>query len=134
MAVATDEITQLYVSYARGLDARNFRRARGIFAPDATIEGTFAAGPLDEYFPHVEARIGEYAVTMHHVGTTDIQVADDGLNAHVDSYTVAYHDSPVGGGRPWTMAVCYSDELERRGDRWLVVHRRVKKFWERWSD
>ena len=133
MSAAVDEIMQLYTSYARGLDQRDFVRARAICHPDAVAAGSFASGSIDQYFPVIERKVLEYESTMHNVGTTDVRLDGDGREAQADSYTVAHHLAPVGGGAPWILAVCYADRLERREGVWRVADRRVSKFWERWS-
>jgi hypothetical protein len=133
MTNAADEIRQLYVLYARGLDLRDFARAKSIFAPEATIVGTFSSGSLEEYFPAIEQKVLEYGTTMHDVGTTDVHVTADNETTRADSYTVAHHLDPVGGGQPWVIAVCYSDRLERRADGWRILERHVSKLWERSS-
>jgi hypothetical protein len=126
-------IRNLFYRYAHGLDQRDFDLAGSIFSPDCVIQGTFASGSVSEYWPEICERVKEYERTMHLMGNIYIEETDPGGRAKTETYCIAHHLDPVGGGSPWIIAVIYSDVVERSGDHWQVVERRVAKIWEKES-
>jgi 3-phenylpropionate/cinnamic acid dioxygenase small subunit len=125
-----EEIRQLYMAYAHGLDNRDFEQARATFAPGCQVTGAYVAGPVDDYFPKIRARVELYARTAHFI--SNIYVEDlDGERAATQAYCTAYHLDPFDGSKPWVIAVRYSDVVTRLEDGWKVTERHVDEFWQR---
>ena len=122
-------INDLVVSYACGVDRRDWQLVGSCFAPDAYVAGTRMQGPFREYFPFLQAAIEKYDRTTHFVGNHRASVQRD--HASAETYTVALHfwTDPSAVCHRMALAVRYDDELERR-DGWRIVRRTVVAHWE----
>jgi hypothetical protein len=121
-------INDLVVSYARGVDRRDWPLVGSCFAPDAYVVGTRMRGPFAEYFPFLQSELEKFSRTTHMVGNHWASVNGDSASA--ETYTVALHfwtDASADLHR-MAIAVRYADELERR-DHWRIVRRTVVADW-----
>jgi hypothetical protein len=126
-----DAIRGLSMQYAHGLDRREFAVAQAIFAPGCEVQGTFASGVVEDYFPRIRERVEQYGRTAHFIANVYIEDVDADRSA-TETYCVAYHLDPlIGGEKPWVIAVRYVDDVARGPAGWQVVRRRVDEFWQR---
>jgi 3-phenylpropionate/cinnamic acid dioxygenase small subunit len=126
-----DAIRELFLRYAQAIDCRDFDRAASIFSADCFVHGTFASGPLSDYWPKIRERVEEYGRTMHLVGNILIDESGEDGTAQTDTYCIAYHLEPIEGDSPWVVAVRYTDRLAETEDGWKVIDRSVQLVWER---
>jgi hypothetical protein len=127
-----DDVGDVILRYARGVDRRDWDLVRSCFADDALIEGTRFSGPIDEYLETLRPGVESFPTTMHFMGN---QLADiDGERASTETYAIAHHFAdPDGRVERLVMGVRYLDDLERRDGRWVIVRRRAVSDWLRES-
>jgi hypothetical protein len=121
-------INDLVISYARGVDRRDWPSVEACFAPEAYVAGTRMQAPFAEYFPFLQSEIEKFDRTTHLVANHSATISGDRANA--ETYTVALHFWNDASAAPHRMAIAvrYADELERR-DRWRIVRRSVVADW-----
>jgi len=126
-----DRIARLPLTYARGVDRRDWALVRSCFHDDAVIEGSRMTGPVDAYLRDLEPAVARYVVTMHFMGNQLVDV--DGDRGRCETYAVAYHWAVLPAGAPdeanLVMAVRYLDSTVRVGKTWLIHHRHVDADW-----
>ncbi len=130
------EISDLMVTYARGVDRAEENLLRSVFHPDATVDfgpGIFQGTVADFIGWSLDVRGGMKA-TQHMVCNIRIDLRGD--TAFCETYFMAWHrlDKSTGkedffiGGR-------YLDRLERRPSGaagvWKIAHRKQVKDWTR---
>jgi SnoaL-like protein len=130
--VDREQIRDLPLAYARGIDARDFAVARAVFADDAYVAGTRHQAPIDAYWASLTPGVETYAATLHFMGNQYVALEIGADVGEVEAYAVAYHvadpDDPSGD---LTMGVRYVDAVERRGGAWIIAGRRVHQQWLR---
>jgi 3-phenylpropionate/cinnamic acid dioxygenase small subunit len=128
-----DQIAQLIVTYAQGIDRRDWDLVRSCFADDASVEGSRTTAPIDPYLAEMRPGVDYYPTTMHFMGNQLIEV--DGDTGHIQTYAVAYHwkDEEAGKEHPENLivGVRYRDTVERRADGWIITKRKVEPDWRR---
>lgn len=122
-------INDLMVSYACGVDRRDWRLVGSCFAPDAYVAGTRMQGSFAEYFAFLQAAMDRFDRTTHFVGNHWASVQGD--HASAETYAVALHFWTGASAESHRMAIAvrYLDRLER-SDRWRIVRRTVVADWE----
>ena len=128
---AFEEIYQLYMRYADGIDKRDYPKARAVFADGSTVIGVASQGPVDEFFATVEQSMLNWGKSMHLVGNVLTDIDEAAGTAHADCTTVVYFLEPVGEGDETVRAVSYSDTLRKSPEGWRIVERRIAKIWEK---
>jgi len=126
-----DRIARLPLTYARGVDRRDWKLVRSCFDDRAVIEGSRMTGPVDTYLADLEPAVARYVATMHFMGNQLVDVEGD--TGRCETYAVAYHWSVLPAGTPdehnLVMAVRYLDSMVRIGKTWLISHRHVEADW-----
>jgi len=126
-----DRIARLPLTYARGVDRRDWALVRSCFHDDAVIEGSRMTGRVDTYLSDLEPAVARYAATMHFMGNQLVDVEGD--TGRCETYAVAYHWAVLPAGTAddanLVMAVRYLDSTVRVGGTWLVSHRHVDTDW-----
>jgi 3-phenylpropionate/cinnamic acid dioxygenase small subunit len=118
------DIAEVLVRYATGIDRRDWDLFRSCFAVDCLAEyegiGTWeSADAITDFMTTAHARMGH---TMHRISNVAIDVHADGDRAvarsYVDGILMAADDetgfNPIG---------FYDDELVRTPDGWRIAHR-----------
>ena len=126
-----DRIARLPLTYARGVDRRDWALVRSCFRDGAVIEGSRMTGPVDSYLGDLEPAVARYAATMHFMGNQLVDVEGD--TGRCETYAVAYHWAVLPAGTPdegnLVMAVRYLDSTVKVGGTWLIDHRHVEADW-----
>lgn len=124
-------IHDLVLRYARAVDQKNLDHVAACFGRDAGYEGALGTGTITDALRALKSAFERYHGTMHFVGNVLVEF-DDGEHARVETYAIAYHRLKAGDGeRQYVTAVRYLDQVQRKDDRWLIVHRSVRRDWER---
>ena len=120
---------QLARVYALGVDLRDYRLARSVFADEAVVEGTGTSGAIDEYLPFIVESVSKFKSTQHNI--TNQYISIEGDRALVWSYAIAVHKVMPAADRPhFNLGVTYRDSCQRLPAGWLIVGRSVKFHWK----
>jgi ketosteroid isomerase-like protein len=116
-----EAIAELVRAYARAVDRRDFDAVRACFAPDLHVVDWWGVTDmdLDQTMAYIEG-VRIFASTMHMMGNQVIHVDGDEATAltrallthTADGTTERHEHAPI-----------YTERLERRAGRWLVVER-----------
>jgi hypothetical protein len=122
-----DRIKALPVTYARGVDRRDWGLVRSCFTDDCFVEGSRAAAPIEEYLADLRPGVEHFPTTMHFMGNQLVEVAGD--EGRVETYAVAFHwaAEQAGADDPANLVVGvrYHDSVVRTGAGWLIARRHV---------
>jgi len=130
-----EEIRDLILRYARGVDRWDWEAVRALYHDDAIDEHGDYNGGVDGFIEWARELCGQAANNMHFLGNCLIEFADNDV-AIVETYFVsAYTREPVaqnGNGEidasqpmQGSMFGRYCDRIERRGGPWRIAHRTV---------
>ena len=126
-----EHIAALPVTYARGVDRRDWDLVRSCFTPDCFIDGSRASASLDEYLTQLRPGVERFPTTMHFMGNQLVTV--DGDRGHVETYAVAFHwaGDPAGAddAANLVVGVRYQDSVVRTDDGWRIARRHVDPDW-----
>jgi ketosteroid isomerase-like protein len=125
--IAREEIRDLALLYARGVDRRDGALLRTLYTDDATdTHGDTFDGPAAEYVDFLERAFPYMRYSGHHICNHLIAVEGDEGEGEV--YALAFHVIPDGDGG-WLedfMCVRYLDRYRRGSDgRWRFAKRVV---------
>ncbi len=129
--LARQEIADVILRYARGIDRLDLELVRSCYHPDAYDDhGTFR-GTLDEFIDAAGSFLPRWTATQHFMGNMLIEV--EGEMAKSETYAVAYHrrEAEDGTGKDDVMGIRYVDRFERRAGEWKIAHRVVVTEWRR---
>ncbi|MGH1493916.1 MAG: nuclear transport factor 2 family protein [Acidimicrobiales bacterium] len=134
--LARQEIADVILRYARGIDRLDFDLVRSCYHPDAYDNHGSYAGDIDGFIEMCDKFLRKWSATMHFMGNMLIEV--DGDVAKAETYAVAYHHlaeegSDGGGvtGKDDVFGIRYVDRFEKRDGKWLIAHRVVATEWRR---
>jgi hypothetical protein len=125
-----DEIHDVVMRYADGVDRRDMEQVRDCFAPDLEVEawgGGFA--DRDSMIAYISG-VAIFHTTMHMFGNQYIEV--DGDHAHVDTYAMLTHHRDDAGGATRELNISggrYVEDLTRRDGRWVITRRGGDPIW-----
>jgi hypothetical protein len=123
------------LTYARGIDRRDWELVRSCFHDDAYVQGSRTTAALDEYLPQLRTGVEYFPMTMHFVGNQIADVGEDGSSGHVETYAVACHwcGADPGAEHPGNLivGVRYHDDIVERNGEWRIVRRAVSTDWRR---
>jgi 3-phenylpropionate/cinnamic acid dioxygenase small subunit len=126
-----DRIKALPVTYARGVDRRDWDLVRSCFTDDCFVEGSRAAAPIGEYLADLIPGVEHFPTTMHFMGNQLVEVSGD--EGQVETYAVAFHwaAEQAGADDPANLVVGvrYHDSVVRTGAGWLIARRHVDPDW-----
>ena len=115
LLVDRDEIHDVVMRYAVGVDGRDMEMVRGCFAPDLEVEGWGGGfADRDSMITYISG-VAIFHTTMHMFGNQYIEV--DGDTAHVDTYAMLTHHSDDAHGVTHELNVSrgrYVEDLTRR--------------------
>ena len=124
--IAKDEIRELALLYARGVDRKDIALLRTLYAEDATDHhGKHFSGSADDYLRFLERSLPHMRMSGHFICNHLISV--DGDTGEGEIYAIAYHVIPDGkGGYAEDLKlVRYIDRYRKENGRWLFASRVV---------
>ena len=127
------EIGDLFVTYARALDTRDWDGLAAALTPDAVVDYSAFDGPragLAEVVPWLQANLGSFALSQHFVG--NVQVWFDGPDeARGRCEIINPMLNPRDGGRLGGFLVggSYEDRLVRTTEGWRIAERVAHPSW-----
>lgn len=129
--LARQEIADVILRYARGIDRLDFDLVRSCYHADAYDDHGSFQGGVDDFISMCEKFLPRWTTTSHFMGNMLIEV--DGDVARAETYAVAYHrrEEEDGTGKDDIFGVRYVDRFEQRGDGWKIGHRVVATEWRR---
>ena len=132
--LARQEIADVILRYARGIDRLDFDLVRSCYHPDAYDDHGAFKGSVDEFIEAARSFLPRWTATQHFLGNMLIEV--EGETARAETYAVAYHrrEAADGTGKDDVMGIRYVDRFERRAGHapeWKIAHRVVVTEWRR---
>ncbi len=129
--LARQEIADVILRYARGIDRLDFELVRSCYHPDAFDDHGTMKGGVEDFIASARTFLPHYVATMHFMGNMLIEVERD--VARAETYAVAYHRELLGdgAGRDDIWGIRYVDRFEQRGGDWRIAHRVVAQEWRR---
>ena len=124
--LAKDEIRELAMLYARGVDRKDAALLRTLYTHDATdTHGDSFDGSAEEYVKFLERAFPHMRYSGHHICNHLISV--DGDQGEGEVYAIAMHVIPdgQGGWQEDLMCVRYLDRYRCEGGRWRFAQRTV---------
>jgi hypothetical protein len=126
-----DRIARVPLTYARGVDRRDWALVRSCFTSDAFIDGSRKTASVDEYLADLIPGVEYFPTTMHFMGNQLVEV--DGDTGSIETYAVAFHwmAEQAGAQDPANLVVGvrYHDHVVRTGEGWLIDRRHVDPDW-----
>jgi hypothetical protein len=134
------QIRDLILQYFVNVDRRVWPPVKDVFVPGTLVDysdlmpigGAVAA---EDVVDRIEAAIGIYAVTVHHMGNCEVVVEGD--TARSETWVNAHHvyaDPTRNEGRMPIAGLRYQDQWERTSTGWRIRHRRAFTDWRAWWD
>jgi len=127
LLVDKDEIRQLVLLYARGVDRQDTELLRGLYTAEAIDDhGPVFCGAASDYIDLLESTFAFITVGGHYVCNHLIDITGPDL-AEGEVYTLGYHviPTPGGGFTESFVGVRYLDQYRRAEGRWLFARRVV---------
>jgi len=126
-----ESLRQLPQRYARAIDARDIDAVGRLFDPEGSVDGVRGSSQVPAYLDGLRA-LPATGSTMHVLGDPLIELEEGGDQAHLDTYAVVYQlRAPESAEADLVLGMRYLDEVVRRGDTWLIHHRRSTMVWTR---
>ncbi len=128
--LARQEVADVILRYARGIDRLDFDLVRQCYHPDAYDDHGSFQGGVEPFIQMCEKFLPRWTATQHFMGNMLIEV--DGDVARAETYAVAYHrrEEADGTGKDDVFGIRYVDRFEKR-DAWRIAHRVVATEWRR---
>ena len=130
LLVDRDEIHDVVMRYAAGVDGRDLESCAACFAPDLEVEGWGGGfADRDSMITYISG-VAIFHTTMHMFGNQYIEV--DGDSAHVDTYAMLTHHRDDAHGVTHELNLTrgrYVEDLTRRDGRWVITRRGGEPRW-----
>ncbi|MBO6702276.1 MAG: nuclear transport factor 2 family protein [Pseudomonadales bacterium] len=130
------DIQQTILNYAWGIDSRDWKLFRSIFADDLVMDfSSYSGKPAskitgDEWVAGCQAMLPGFDATQHVLTNFMIEVEEDEATAIV--YMKAEHFiANVLGDNAHTLGGHYIHKLKRHGERWLIHATTLMVTWSR---
>lgn len=122
-------IMDVLTKHSRGVDRADGELLKTAYWPDAEVAYGGFNGPAHTFCENLPQGIRQYAATQHRV--TNVSIDFSGDDAVVESYVTAYHYRAVADGDDTEMTYLgrYVDYMQRRGECWKIMFRRVVMDW-----
>jgi hypothetical protein len=127
---AREEIRDVTMRYARGVDRLDWDLVRSCYHPDAyDNHGTYRGG-VDGFIEYFRHQALHFAGTMHVVSNFLAEVDLAAGSARSETYCLAHHWTPPGEeAYDLVTGARYLDRFERRTGEWRIAHRRCVIDW-----
>ncbi len=132
MAEVADRLAihEVLAQHSRGVDRADEAMLKSAYWPDAEVAYGGFNGLAHEFCEMLPGAIKRYARTQHAIANIAIQLR--GAEARVETYVTAHHYlAAEDGDTEMIFLGRYLDRLEKRGDVWRIIHRRVVMDWNR---
>ena len=122
-------IEDVLTKHCRGVDRADAELLKSAYWSEAEVAYGSFNGPAHTFCESLPIGIKRYAATAHRVTNVAIDLHDE--DAVVESYVTAYHYLAVEDGDDTEMTYVgrYVDHMQRRGDVWKIMFRRVVMEW-----
>lgn len=129
--LARQEIADVILRYARGIDRMDFDLVRSCYHADAYDDHGSMKGSVEEFIAAAASFLTRWTATQHFMGNMLIEI--EGERARAETYAVAYHrrEDVDGNGKDDVIGVRYVDRFECRAGVWKIAHRVVACEWRR---
>lgn len=130
LAEAADRlaIQEVLAQHSRGVDRADESILKSAYWPEAEVAYGGFNGPAHEFCELLPGAIKRYAATQHTITNVSIDLRDG--EARVETYVTAYHYlAAEEGDSEMTYLGRYLDRMQKRGDVWRILHRRVVMDW-----
>ena len=129
LAFAKQDIHELIMAQARGLDRADLDLLRSLFHPGATVEAGVFDGTAEDFCPYILDATADMNAMSHAVANEWINV--DGDVATAESYVVAFTSATIDGEDTDTFTGGrYVDRFERRDGVWKTTNRTFVLDWQ----
>jgi 3-phenylpropionate/cinnamic acid dioxygenase small subunit len=119
-------IQDLLIRYALAIDTKDWALLDTCFVADAEIDYTATGGkkgPYPEVRKWLEEALSPFAVTMHCIGNTSVELEGDRARARTYLWNPMGFKKADGDLHWFTVSAHYVDELVRTGDGWRIQKR-----------
>lgn len=125
------QIADVILRYARGIDRLDFDLVRSCYHPDAYDDHGGLKGNVEEFLAGAADFLPKWTATQHFMGNMLIELEGD--RARAETYAVAYHrrEHADGSGKDDVMGIRYVDRFEKRLGEWRIAYRVVAMEWRR---
>jgi ketosteroid isomerase-like protein len=132
--LAKQEIAEVVLRYARGVDRMDRELVRSCYHDDALERHGSFEGGVEAFLDWSFGLLAKVASTMHYMVSTLVEL--DGDVAWSETYACARHHDPGGPDRRnLIVGLRYLDRFERRaGGPWLIADRQTVTEWVRRDD
>ena len=122
-------IQDVLTKHCRGVDRADADLLKSAYWPDAEVAYGGFDGHAHTFCEALPQGIRRYASTQHRV--TNVSIDFHGDDAVVESYVTAYHYLAVEDGDDTELTYLgrYVDHMQRRGEQWKIMFRRVVMDW-----
>ena len=123
-------IASLLAAHSRGVDRADGDLLKACYWPEAEVAYGGFNGPAWTFCENLPAGIKRFSATQHCIGNTQIDFHGD--LADVETYVYAGHYLKPTDTTPGTEMIFfgrYLDRVERRGNCWKILFRRVVMDW-----
>ena len=123
-------IEQVLCAHSRGVDRADEATLKSAYWENAEVEYGGFNGPAHDFCAVLPVAIKRYKATQHNISSVAIDFVSD-TDARVETYVTAYHYLAVEDGPDTEMTYLgrYLDRMEKRGDTWKILHRKVVMDW-----
>ncbi len=119
-------IDDLLIRYSTATDTRDWSLLDTCFTRDAHLDYT-ASGGIEGSYPEVrgwlERALAPFAVTVHYVTNSAVELDGDRATARTALYNPMGFKNPDGSLHVFTIGAYYVDELVRTADGWRIAKR-----------
>ena len=129
--IASQQIKDVILKYARGIDRMDFDLVRSCYHEDAYDDHGAFGGSVEEFIDAAKQFLARWTATQHFMGNMLVEV--DGDLARAETYAVAYHrrEDDEGNGKDDVLGIRYVDRFECRNGEWKIAYRVVSTEWRR---
>jgi hypothetical protein len=126
-----EAIRDVLMRYCYGADRCDESMLKSVYWPEATDDHGVFSGKASDFIPFVLKMASQMDQMQHLVG--NILIRNEAATAKCESYFIGYHRPKDEEGKPFDMIAAgrYLDALEKRGDEWRIIRRRVVFDWYR---
>ncbi len=120
------QIQDLLTRYALAIDTKDWALLDTCFAPGAQIDYTSTGGekgPYTKVRHWLEKALAPFAVTVHHIGNTSVELDGDRARARTYLWNPMGFQKPDGALHWFTVSAHYVDELVRTPEGWRIQQR-----------
>lgn len=126
-----EAIRDCLMRYAHAVDRGDEEMLRGVYWPNATDDHGIVSGTADDFIAWVLQFRRDASRSFHSIANVMIRL--DGARANVESYFIALHTSRADDGSSFDLSLAgrYLDRMEKRGEEWRIISRKLVFDWYR---